>query len=155
MTIAQGSKVGIHYTLTNNDGDVLDSSQGREPLVYTAGAGEIIPGLDQALVGKVVGDHIEVSIAPEEAYGPRQEEAVQKVPKAQFEAIPDLQVGMPLQAQTPEGPVTVFVADIDDEHVTIDGNHPLAGLTLNFAVDVVTIDDGATEDDGPKIILPN
>lgn len=153
MGIEKGNKVSINYTLTNDAGETLDSSEGREPLAYTAGAGEIIPGLDDALLGKEKGDHVDATIAPKDGYGERMEEAVQKVSKEHLKDIPELQVGMPLQAQTPQGTVTVFVADIGDADVTIDGNHPLAGQTLHFAVDVVDIADG--EDNGPKIVLPN
>ncbi|SUO95325.1 FKBP-type peptidyl-prolyl cis-trans isomerase [Suttonella ornithocola] len=152
MPIKKGDKVHIHYTLTNDAGEVLDSSEGREPLAYTAGSGEIIPGLDNALMGKEAGEHVDVTIAPAEAYGERLEEAVQQLPREQFANIPELAVGMPLTAETPNGPLTVFVADINDQHVTIDGNHPLAGVTLHFSVDIDKVE---TEDSGPKIILPN
>lgn len=151
MPIQQGDKVAIHYTLTNDAGEVLDSSSGCEPLVYSAGTGEIIPGLDQALLGKDKGEHIEVTITPAEGYGERLEQAVQQVPREHFANIPELTVGLPLTAETPNGPVTVFVADITDSTVTIDGNHPLAGVTLHFAVDVDNIEPA---DNSPKIIVP-
>lgn len=152
MPIKHGDKVAIHYTLTNDAGDILDSTQGKAALSYTAGAGEIIPGLDQALLGKEKGEHIDVTIAPADAYGERVEQAIQQVPREHFANIPELAVGLPLTAETPQGPFTVFVTEITDSTVTIDGNHPLAGVTLHFAVDVDNIESG---DAGPKIILPN
>lgn len=152
MKVKDNAQVTINYTLKNDNGEVLDSSEGREPLVFNAGKGEIIPGLEQALMGKCKDEHVEVTIAPEDAYGLRQEDAVQQVPREQLAAIPNLQAGMPLQAETPQGTVTVFVAEVGDEMVTIDGNHPLAGETLHFSVDIVAV----LEDEGgsPKIVIP-
>ena len=157
MKVAAGKHVHIQYTLKNDAGEVLDSSEGRGALGFTAGAGEIIPGLEAALMGKEECDHVEVTIAAKDAYGERVAEAVQEVPKAQFAGIPDLQVGMPLQAQTPEGVLTVFVAAINDNTVVIDGNHPLAGETLHFSVDIEVVHDAHDHDHDhePKIILPN
>lgn len=157
MKIEKGHKVSIRYTLTNPEGEVLDSSEGRDALVYTAGAGEIIPGLDQALMGKCVGDHVQVTIAPEDAYGKRYEEAVQRLPREQLQNVPNLAEGMPLQAETPQGPFTVFVREVGEDFVVLDGNHPLAGITLTFTVDIENVakgdEDPAAEE--PKIILPN
>lgn len=157
MKVEKGKHVHIHYTLKNDAGEVLDSSEGRDALGFTAGAGEIIPGLEDALMGKQAGDHIDVTIAPQDAYGERMAEAIQEVPKAQFEGIADLQVGMALQAQTPEGTLTVFVADINDDSVVIDGNHPLAGETLHFSVDIEVVHDAHDHghDHAPKIIMPD
>lgn len=157
MKVEAGKHVHIHYVLKNDAGEVLDSSEGRGALGFTAGAGEIIPGLEQALMGKSQGDHVDVTIAPKDAYGERIPEAVQEVPKAQFEGIEGLQVGMPLQAQTPEGVLTVFVAAINDDTVVIDGNHPLAGETLHFSVDIDVVHDAHDHDHDhePKIIMPH
>lgn len=158
MKVEAGKHVHIHYTLKNDAGEVLDSSEGRGALGFTAGAGEIIPGLEAALMGKSQGDHVEVTVAPKDGYGERIPEAVQEVPKAQFAAIPGLQVGMPLQAQTQEGVLTVFVAAINEDTVVIDGNHPLAGETLHFSVDIDVVHDAHDhhhDDDGPKIYMPH
>lgn len=158
MKVEAGKHVHIHYTLKNDAGEVLDSSEGRGALGFTAGAGEIIPGLEAALMGKSQGDHVDVVIAPKDGYGERIPEAVQEVPKAQFAAIPGLQVGMPLQAQTQEGVLTVFVAAIHEDTVVIDGNHPLAGETLHFSVDIDVVHDAHDhhhDDDGPKIYMPH
>ncbi|WP_072281477.1 FKBP-type peptidyl-prolyl cis-trans isomerase [Rappaport israeli] len=152
MQIQNNATVSIHYTLKNNDGEILDSSQGREPLVFVAGEQQILPALEQALMGKQKGEHIEVTLTPEEGYGVRHEEAVQEIPKSQLAEVPNLEVGMPLQAETPEGMVMVFVAAIGEETVIIDGNHPLAGQTLNFSVDIENVE---SNDESPKIIMPN
>lgn len=104
MQITDNAVVNIHYTLTNDAGDVLDSSAGREPLAYLHGQHQIIPGLENALVGKSAGDELNVTIAPEDAYGLRVEEAVQKVPREAFAQIPDLAVGMQLHGESPQGP---------------------------------------------------
>lgn len=157
MKVAPGKHVHIHYTLKNDAGEVLDSSEGREALGFTVGAGEIIPGLEAALMDKSQGDHVDVTIMPEDAYGERIPEAVQEVPKNQFEGVPNLQVGMPLQASTPEGVLTVFVAAVNENSVVIDGNHPLAGETLHFSVDIEVVHDAHDHhhDDDPKIYMPH
>lgn len=139
MTIQNGSKVSIHYTLTDDSGQIIDSSLNGEPLVYTAGAGEIIVGLDSALLGKNVGDNLNVRIAPAEAYGERHEEAIQVIEKSQLAHLPDLEEGMPLHAETENGVVSFIISEIGEDTITLDGNHPLAGVTLNFEVQIVSV----------------
>lgn len=139
MHISENSVVHIHYTLTNDAGEVLDTSDGREPLMYLHGHHQIIPGLEQALAGKAVGESMNVTIAPEDAYGVREEAAIQKVPREAFEQVPDLKVGMQLHGDSPQGPMSVVVVDIADDVVTVDANHPLAGQTLHFAVKIESI----------------
>ena len=153
MQIENGRTVHIHYTLTDNEGNVIDSSSGHDPLIYTAGAGEIIPGLDRALIGKQAGDRAEVKVAPEDGYGERYEEAIQQVDKAQLAHLPDLEVGMPLQAETPNGPITFVIVEISDDSVTLDGNHPLAGVELNFAVEIVKVAEGEAPKEASRIIV--
>ncbi len=153
MQIEPGCTVHIHYTLTDNEGNVIDSSAGHEPLVYVAGAGEIIPGLDNALLGKQAGDHADVKVSPEEGYGERIEEAVQQVEKAQLAHLPGLEVGMPLQAETPNGPISFVVVEIGEDNVILDGNHPLAGVELNFSVDVVNVAEGEAPKEASRIIV--
>ena len=153
MQIEPGCTVHIHYTLTDNEGNVIDSSAGHEPLVYVAGAGEIIPGLDNALLGKQAGDHADVKVSPEEGYGERIEEAVQQVEKAQLAHLPGLEVGMPLQAETPNGPISFVVVEIGEDNVILDGNHPLAGVELNFSVDVVNVAEGKAPKEASRIIV--
>ena len=139
MQITDNSVVNIHYTLTNDAGNVLDSSEGREPLAYLHGHHQIIPGLENALVGKSAGDELNVTIAPEDAYGLRVEEAVQTVPREAFAQIPDLAVGMQLHGESPQGPMSVVVKEVNDDNVVVDANHPLAGMRLRFKATVTDI----------------
>ena len=139
MQVADNMGVSIHYTLTNDDGEVLDSSIGDDALVYLHGEGNIIPGLENALRGKAVGDKFNVRIEAEDAYGEMVDEMIQVVPREMFEGIDTLEVGMQFHADVSSGTGVVTVIDIDGDDVTIDGNHPLAGLALTFAVEVVDI----------------
>lgn len=146
MNIEQGKVVSIDYTLKNSDGQVLDSSEGREPLPYLHGAGNIIPGLEAALDGKAEGDQLNAVIPPEEAYGQRDEAQIGKVARTDLQGVGDISVGTQLQAQTPQGPRIVVVTDMDEESVTIDANHPLAGETLHFDVTVCDVRDATPEE---------
>lgn len=146
MNITKDKVVSMHYTVKNTNGDVIDSSEGREPLLYMQGHKNIIPGLENALEGKVVGDKVEASIEPTEAYGEVVEELIQEVPRSAFEGVDKLEVGMNFQAQSEQGPVNVVIKKVDDEMVTVDGNHPLAGQTLNFNVEVVEVRDASEEE---------
>ncbi len=139
MKIADKSVVQMHYTLTNDAGEVIDSSEGRESLAFLQGAGNIIPGLEQAMLGKKAGDEFTETIAPEMAYGEYHAELKQEVPKEAFEGIEDLQVGMMLQADTPNGPVPIRITAVEGDTVSVDGNHELAGETLHFAVNIVEV----------------
>ena len=136
MQIAENAVVTIDYTLTDDDGQVLDSSEGREPLLYLHGTGGIIPGLEQELDGKQVGDQLQVAVAPEDGYGERNEALRQDVERDQFAGIDDLDLGMQFRVDSDAGPMVVTVVEIAEGVVTIDGNHPLAGVNLNFAVTV-------------------
>lgn len=139
--IKDGDTVRIHYTGTLTDGTTFDSSQGREPLEFVVGSGQIIKGLDVALPGMEAGEKKTVTIDSLDAYGPINPEMHQAVPR---EAIPDeiqLEVGMQLQMQTPQGqPMPVTVTALDEEKVTLDANHPLAGRDLVFEFEVVSFD---------------
>src|SRR5829696_9289737 len=146
MAIEKDKVVSIDYTLMGENGQVLDSSQGREPLAYLHGAGNIIPGLENALEGKAEGDQLNVMIPPDQAYGPRDEKMVQPVPRASFQGVPDIQPGMQFQANTNAGPRLITVVGVEGDQVTIDANHPLAGATLNFDVKVVNIRDATQEE---------
>ena len=137
-TIQNDSVVNFHYTLTNAAGDVLDKSEG-QPLVYLHGAHNIVPGLENALVGKQVGDTFKVTVEPEEGYGEYQAEMVQEVPRNMFQGVDDITVGMQFQAQTDDGVQVVTVKDVTPELVIVDANHPLAGQALTFDVEVVAI----------------
>ena len=139
MQVADNMAVSIHYTLTNDDGEVLDSSIGDEALVFLQGSGNIISGLENAMVGKVVGDKFNVRIAPEDAYGELMEDMIQVISRDMFEGIDDIEVGMQFHADVSSGSGVVTVVSIDDDNITIDGNHPLAGLALTFDVEVIDV----------------
>ena len=132
--------VAIDYTLSNDAGEVIDSSAGAEPLVYLHGAGNIIAGLEKALAGKAVGDELDVSIEPEDAYGEYSAELITNLGREMFEGVDQLEVGMQFHASAPDGGMQIVtIRDIDGDQVTIDGNHPLAGQQLNFKVKVVSV----------------
>jgi FKBP-type peptidyl-prolyl cis-trans isomerase SlyD len=139
MQVADNMAVSIHYTLTNDEGEVLDSSIGDEALVFLQGSGNIISGLENAMVGKVVGDKFNVRIAPEDAYGELMEDMIQVISRDMFEGIDDIEVGMQFHADVSSGSGIVTVVSIDDDKITIDGNHPLAGLALTFDVEVIDV----------------
>ncbi|WP_421869212.1 peptidylprolyl isomerase [Motiliproteus sp.] len=146
MQISDNKVVSIHYTLTSPDGEVIDSSDGAEPLTYLQGHGNLISGLEKELVGKSQGDKLNVVVEPEEAYGNVVEEMIQTVPRDAFTGVDAIEVGMRFEASTAGGPVSVVVTAVDAETVTVDGNHPLAGQTLTFAVEVMEVRE-ATEDE--------
>jgi len=137
MQIARDAVVMIHYTLKNDAGEVLDSSSGHDPLAYLQGHGSIIPGLEAALEGKVAGDKVQATIAPENAYGMKEPGLVQQVPRRAFQG--EVRAGMQFKAQTEAGPRTVVVTRVQGDMVTVDGNHPLAGETLHFDVEVTEV----------------
>lgn len=139
MHIAKNTVVSIDYTLTDTDGSVLDKSEGGAPLAYLHGAGNIIPGLEEALEGKAAGDQLQVSVPPHKAYGRRIEELHHKVPRKMFETKGEIKPGMRFHANGENGTHTVTVTAVDTEHVTVDANHPMAGKTLNFEVRVVEV----------------
>lgn len=138
--VKPGDTVQIHYKGTLEDGTVFDSSEGRDPLKFEVGSGQIIPGLDKALPGMSLGDKKVVEVPCDEAYGPSNPEALQVVPR---EGIPDdipLDPGTMLQVQTQEGQVMpVTVVDVTETQVTLDANHALAGKDLTFAIEIVAI----------------
>jgi len=146
MQISKHKAVSIEYTLTNDSGEVLDTSEGQDPLAYLHGAGNLISGLEQALEGKTTGDEIKVTVAPEDAYGQRVDELVQTVSRDRFEGADELEVGMRFHASTDHGDTLVTITGVTDDEVTVDGNHPLAGETLHFDVKVVEVRDASEEE---------
>ncbi len=146
MQIAKNRVVSIHYTLKNDAGTVIDSSEGAEPLVYLHGSQNIIPGLEKALEGKVADDALQVSIDAAEAYGEYNKSLTQVVPSSMFQGVEKIEVGMEFQAQTEQGVEVIRIAAVDGDDVTIDGNHPLAGERLHFDVAVAEVRD-ASEDE--------
>jgi len=145
MVIEDRKVVTLDYTLTDQSGEVLDTSKGDEPLIYLHGSGNIIPGLERALLGKSQGAALQVTVQPADGYGDRDESLMQQIPKDRFDG-EDLEVGMQFQANGPEGPVLLTVVDVGDESVTVDANHPLAGRVLAFDVTVLDVRDATLEE---------
>jgi len=141
MTQAKsGDTVRIHYTGTLDDGTQFDSSDGRDPLEFTLGGGQVIPGFDSAVDGMAVGDSKSVTIPPDEAYGKRHEQLVQDVPKSSLPEDMEPAIGMHLQSQGPEGQVmNLVITEVEEDSISVDANHPLAGQALTFAIELVEI----------------
>lgn len=139
MQVADNMAVSIHYTLTNDQGEIIDSSIGDEALMYLHGMGNIIPGLESALLGKSVGDKFNVRVPAKDAYGEQYEEMIQVISRAMFEGIDELEVGMQFHAEVNSGSGEITIINIEGDEITIDGNHPLAGMALTFDVEVVDI----------------
>lgn len=147
MTIAQNSVVTLHYQVSDAaSGEVIDSSEGAEPMVYLHGHQNIIPGLEAALLGKNIGDAFEVTVAAADAYGEYSEDRVQKVPREAFTGVESIEPGMAFTAQTQQGPVNLIVVEVEDELITVDANHPLAGKVLAFSVSVESIREATEEE---------
>ncbi len=146
MQIATNTVVTIDYTLKDDDQSVLDTSQGQEPLSYIHGIGNLIPGLEKALAGKSEGDRVQVTISPDDAYGERDEDLLQAIPRERFERANEIEVGMQFHTQSDEGMQVVTVVGVDGESITIDGNHPLAGKTLHFDVQIVGVREASAEE---------
>lgn len=136
MQVKADTVVTIDYTLTGNDGEVIDTSEGREPLAYLHGHGNIVPGLEKAIEGKGEGDEVKVTVEPEEGYGPHRQELVQEVSMEAFAGIDQVEPGMKFNAESAQGPLVVKVTKVEGEQVTVDANHELAGQELNFDVTV-------------------
>jgi len=139
MTVGKDKVVFIHYTLSDTTGQVIDSTLGDEALAYLHGHANLIPGLEQALEGRAEGEVFEVLIAPEDAYGTRDPGGLIEVPLSALSEEVEIEVGNQVQAMGPEGRMEFTIVSFDDEMVTLDGNHPLAGMTLHFAVEVGTM----------------
>jgi FKBP-type peptidyl-prolyl cis-trans isomerase SlyD len=139
MTIQKNTVVTIEYTLTDETGALIESSEGREPLTYLHGGGNIIPGLETSLEGKSPGESLKVSVPPADAYGEWDEGKIIDIPKTQFSGVDDVQVGMQFGVHSSAGEQIVTVTKVEGDNVTVDANHPLAGKTLNFDVKVVGV----------------
>lgn len=139
MNIEKDSVVQMHYKLTNGEGMLLDSSEGREPLTYLHGKGMLIPGLENQLEGKTIGDKFKADIKADEAYGQRQNEMIHVVPKTNFKGDGELKAGLQIQIDTDQGKQMAIVTEVEGENVTVDMNHPLAGMDLSFDVEVMEI----------------
>ena len=146
MQIGKDKVVAIDYTLSGADGQVIDSSEGQEPLTYLHGAANIVPGLERALEGKSVGDRVNATVQPDQGYGQKNPALVQPLPRSQFPGVKDIAVGQQFQAQTNHGPRVVTVVGVSPDSVTIDANHPLAGEILYFDVKIVDVRDATQQE---------
>ncbi len=146
LMIGKNAVVSINYTLTNDAGEVMDTSEGREPLTYLHGANNLIPGLEKEMEGKTSGQSFKVTIPPSEAYGESNPELVQTLSKDMFKGVDKVEPGMGFTAQGPQGEQHIVVTAVDGDQVTIDANHPMAGKTLHFAVEIVNVRDASEEE---------
>ena len=146
MQIEKNKVVEIDYTLKDENGDVLDSSEGREPLSYIQGTGNLIPGVENALEGKSSGERVEITVPPETGYGVRDDSLLLTIEREKFGEVEDLKPGLRFRMDTPDGPMIFTVVKLDETEVLVDGNHPLAGMTLNFDITVQSIREATTEE---------
>lgn len=146
MQITKDMAVTIDYTLTAENGELLDTTEGTEPLIYLHGAENIVPGLEDALEGKAAGDRIQVTLPPEQAYGEWDQSLEETHAREEFSAIQNLEVGMELEVESTEAHYIVTITNITKETVTLDANHPLAGMVLNFDVTVVDVQKASEEE---------
>jgi FKBP-type peptidyl-prolyl cis-trans isomerase SlyD len=147
LMIADKLVVTMHYTLTSDDGEVLDSSEGQDPLSYLHGANNIVPGLEKELTGKVEGDIVKAKIPAAEGYGDKVPELIQQVERSAFKGMDKIEVGMTVGAQSPDGQVhPVMISAVEGDTITIDANHPLAGMDLNFDITVVNVREATEEE---------
>jgi len=146
MKISKQKVVSFDYTLTDNAGVVIDSSDGHEPLVYIHGSGFLIPGLEVKMEGKKAGDAFQVTVQPADAYGVRDDSLVKEVERDMFGDVDKLEAGMQFEAETEDGIEVVTVTAVGEDTVTVDGNHPLADVTLNFDIKVGDVRDATAEE---------
>ena len=146
MLIADKKVASFHYTLSNEQGEQIESSRERQPMSYLHGASNIIPGLEKSLAGKAAGDQFQETIPPAEAYGERSSGRVQRIPAKHFRDTKQLQPGRLVSIQTRRGPVQATVVKVGRFNVDVDTNHPLAGQTLTFDVEVMTVRDATAEE---------
>jgi FKBP-type peptidyl-prolyl cis-trans isomerase 2 len=143
MAVKEGNIVHVEYTGTFDDGEVFDSSEGGEPLVFQVGACQVIEGFEKAVLGKEKGQDIKIRLTPDQAYGEYDKEAVQDVPRAQFPKDQTPEPGMCLHIQTPDGDeLSAWIKEVKDDAITLDFNHPMAGKILNFKMKIVEVEEG-------------
>ncbi|TSA39361.1 MAG: peptidylprolyl isomerase [Methylococcaceae bacterium] len=137
MQVADNIAVTIHFTLTDDDGEIIDSSIGEEPMTYLHGSGQVITGLEKALPGKAVGEKFTIRIEPEEAYGVFSEDRIEVIPRDMFDEGDVIEVGMQFEADVAENPAIITIVAVEGDNVTIDSNHPLADVALTFEVEII------------------
>jgi len=147
LLIGKNSVVSVNYTLTDDAGKVLDSSDGTKPMVYLHGSGSIVPGLEKALVGKGEGDSLKVRVEPAEAYGELIPDGIKTIERSAFEGVDVVEVGMAFEAQAPDGSAQhIMVTKVEGDNVTININHPLAGVALNFDIKILNVREATKEE---------
>lgn len=146
MKVEDEKVVGIHYTLKDNDGNTIDTSEGRDPLYYLHGYGNLIPGLEDELEGKDEKEDFKVKILPEDGYGEYNKELVYVIDRSKFPDPKNVEVGMTFTSKTQEGNINLNVIGVEGDDITLDANHPLAGKELNFDVEVVEVRDATKEE---------
>ncbi len=146
MQVGKNKVVAIDYKLTDSQGQLIDSSEQHGALYYIQGNGDLLPALEAQLEGKKAGDNVKTKIAAKDGYGERNDSLCQEVPRAQFENAANLQVGMQFEVETEHGDIVVAVTKIEGDNVTVDGNHPLAGMELNFDVTVKEVREASAEE---------
>jgi FKBP-type peptidyl-prolyl cis-trans isomerase SlyD len=146
MQAQQDNVVSIHYVLRDSEGEIIDQSAEGQPLAYLHGHSNIVPGLEKAIEGSAQGDEVKAIVEPEEGYGEYREELVQKVSREAFQGVDELSPGMSFQADSDAGPMIVTIKEVEGDEVTVDGNHMLAGQTLNFTVNVEDIREATSEE---------
>jgi FKBP-type peptidyl-prolyl cis-trans isomerase SlyD len=146
MQIAHDSVVTLEYTLKDASGETIDSSDG-EPLSYLHGHGELVPGLERALLGRKEGDSLQVEVAPEDAYGEHDPERIIEIARDELPDDVEPEIGLELSTDGPDGePVTLWIVDIEEDRITLDGNHPLAGQPLHFSIKILVVRDATAEE---------
>lgn len=146
MNIAANTVVTLEYTLKDETGEIIDSSDG-EPLEYLHGQGQLVPGLERELEGKQKGISLEVKVAPEDAYGEHDPDRIIEIERKELPDDLTPEVGLELATDGPDGnPITLWIVDIEGDKITLDGNHPLAGQTLNFAIDIRDVRQATAEE---------
>ncbi len=146
MKIGKNAVVSMHYTLKAADGQILDTSEGKPPLSFIHGIGQLIPGLEKELEGKEAGNHVDAVIAAEEAYGQYNKDMVFKVSKDGFRGEEELKEGMQVEVELDDGKSIAEVTKIEGDEVTLDLNHPLAGMELSFSVDITEVREASAEE---------
>jgi FKBP-type peptidyl-prolyl cis-trans isomerase SlyD len=146
MKIAKNNVVVMHYAVSDSEGTLIDSSYEDKPMAIIQGVGYLIPGLDDALIDHQAGDKFEVAVACDQAYGERHDDYVQTVPREVLAGVEDLALGTQLRATTDDGEQTVIVIDVQDDVITVDGNHPLSGLDLSFDVEIIEVREATAEE---------
>ncbi|SVC30411.1 uncharacterized protein METZ01_LOCUS283265, partial [marine metagenome] len=145
--VEQNSVISVNYTGTfSNSGEIFDTNIGGEPLIFLVGHGNMIEGFEQEMLGAAIGDTRQFTLTPERAYGHRDDDAVQNIPKSQFPEGMELEAGMVLGAQSEQGPIQFSVVEVGGDFVTVDFNHQMAGHTLHFSVEVVAIREATSDE---------